>query len=123
MIATLADLVLYPSFVSVLVLLALYVLGQPWWRSWFGRCAALILFTLALVMLRAMLTLWFGADYPGRDLILLLGRLEILAASVIAAGGLVRHLARDWRGAGEPRRPASRTERGPGAPNTPSGVS
>lgn len=113
MVQEVADFVLYPAFVASVALFLGYGLLQPWWKSTFGRCAALLLFSMALMLGRAVLTLWLGTDYPGRDWVLLVGRVEIFAATAVAFLGLAYQVAKDWRG---PRRAGGR----PPAPRSPS---
>jgi hypothetical protein len=97
-----ADLLLYPAFVGTNALLLMYGLLQPWWRTWFGISFILILATMTQMLFRAMLTLWFGMDYPGRSVILLVGRAEVLLAVWIAVIALGRDLRRAWKGPLQP---------------------
>lgn len=96
----LADLALWVALASTSALLLLYGLLQPWWRSWFGIGMVLTLFAVWQMLSRAALTTALGENYPGRDLVLLLGRTEIAVAMTVSAiylgGQLVKDVRATW---------------------------
>lgn len=105
-----ANLTLVVNIVLWVWLLLVYGLlerGGGWLR------VALLLSMVGIVqmLVRALLVLQFGEDYPGRDLLLLLGRLELWVAAAILL--LTLHLARRQT---RRQRATRRTESGPGAP-------
>lgn len=70
--------------------LGFYLVREPWRRSWVGW--TIVLFTVAVlqISIRAVLTEFLGEDYPGRDLVLLVGRLELLISGLVVFVGLLR---------------------------------
>ena len=92
-----ADWFLYPAFAAPLTLAVLYGVLQPWWRTVFGISYMLILLTLVQMCGRALLTLWLGEDYPGRDWVLLAGRVELTFAAIAAIAMFIHYMVKDQR--------------------------
>ena len=78
------NVVLYAAF------LGFYGTREPWRRSWVGWTIMLFAVAILQFSIRAVLTDWLGEEYPGRDLVLLLGRLELLASGALVFVGLLR---------------------------------
>jgi hypothetical protein len=106
-----AEVALYVALASTSALLLLYGFLQPWWRSWFGTALVLTLFAVWQMLSRALVTEHYGTDYPGRDLVLLVGRTEIAIAMTVSAIYLGRLLIRDVRGRWAPDEPPVGPER------------
>lgn len=77
------NVVLWPLFLIV------YGILEPWRRSWFGWAIVLLTVGIAQMTIRAVVTDHFGETYPGRDLVLMLGRLELLASGIALLVGLI----------------------------------
>lgn len=70
-------------------LLLVFGLTEPWRRSWFGWAIVLLTIGILQLSIRALFTLFLGEDYPGRDLVLLFGRLELVVSGIALLIGLV----------------------------------
>lgn len=81
---------LYGNAILWPVFLVVFGLLEPWRRSWFGWAIVLLSIGIAQMTIRAVITSHFGDAYPGRDLVLMVGRLELLASGVALLVGLVQ---------------------------------
>lgn len=114
----LADDILWLSAFVWVWLSAVYILAERS-RGWLRWGLVLTVVGVTQMLLRALLTLRLGADYTGRDWLLLTGRLEILVAGVILAVAL--HRMR-W-GTKRSRRAARMAAEPPPGPREPSAYS
>lgn len=114
----LADDVLWMSAFVWVWLSAVYVFAERS-RGWVRWGLVLTVVGVTQMLLRALITLRFGGEYPGRDWMLLTGRVEILVAGAILAVGL--HRAR-W-GTRRSRQAARMAAESPPGPREPSGYS
>ncbi|GAA1790216.1 hypothetical protein GCM10009795_039900 [Nocardioides hankookensis] len=81
---------LYANALLFATFLLFYSTREPWWRSWFGWTIVLLLAAVLQLSTRAVFTDLYGEDYPGRDLVLLLGRLELFASGTALFVALLR---------------------------------
>jgi hypothetical protein len=88
-VADVADDLLWLSAVVWVWLGAVYIFAERG-SGWLRWGLMLTVVGVAQMILRALATLMFGEDYPGRDWLLLTGRLEILTAGIILAVALHR---------------------------------
>lgn len=70
--------------------LLFYGTREPWWRSWFGWTIVLLLVAIFQLSVRAAITDQLGESYPGRDLVLMLGRLELAVSGLALFVALLR---------------------------------
>lgn len=81
---------LYGNVVLFAVFLVFYLAREPFWRSWIGLTIVLLTVAILQLSVRAVLTVRYGEDYPGRDLVLMLGRFELFVSGVVVFLGLLR---------------------------------
>lgn len=89
MVQEAADNLLWIAAVVWSWLTVVYV-GLERGRTWLRVGLVLTVVGVAQMLLRAAATRTFGSDYPGRDWLLLTGRIEILVAGIILAVALHR---------------------------------
>lgn len=82
--------------VVAVVFLVIFML-EPWWRHQFGRSVMVMTAGIILLSTLGLLTYILGPDYPGREQLVVLGRLAIAIAIVQRTAVLVRERRRDRR--------------------------
>lgn len=82
--------VLYGNVVLYATFLGFYVTREPWRRSWVGWTIVLLAVAILQLSTRAVLTDLLGEAYPGRDMVLLVGRLELFVSGLVVFVGLLR---------------------------------
>lgn len=89
-INTVGDIFATIAFVNLALFVALYATFAPWWRSPYGRSVMALTAVLAAVFGLVVASLWFGVQWPARELI----RAIIFGAVAVSTGQLLRaHLA------------------------------
>jgi hypothetical protein len=66
------DLIFSSSFVPSIIFLVYYIWpksGAQWWKTPVGRMFVISQFSLILVSVAVIMSLTFGQDYPGRDVL------------------------------------------------------
>ena len=85
-----STMLLYGNVIVFATFLLYYGLREPWRRNWFGWAIILLLVGVLQLSVRALFTSAYGEDYPGRELVLMLGRLELFASGLALLVALVR---------------------------------
>lgn len=67
------NLLLGLAIIPSIAFLIVYMSTAKWWKAAIGRMYVLGQAGIVVVSLVVLLSLWFGADYPGRDWIRILG--------------------------------------------------
>jgi hypothetical protein len=94
---TLGDLLATISFINLGLFVVFYAAFSPWWRSPSGRSVMALVAVLAATFGLVVTGLWFGVQWPARELI----RVVIFGAVALASGHLlavnVRQKIAVWR--------------------------
>ncbi|GAW50626.1 MULTISPECIES: putative phage holin [unclassified Nocardioides] len=90
LVVDVSRVLLYGNVLIFATFLVFYGTREPWWRSWFGWTIVLLLAAILQLSVRGLITDLFGEDYPGRDMVLMLGRLELAVSGLALFVALLR---------------------------------
>jgi hypothetical protein len=66
LIKQIGDYGLLSGVIPMLLIAILYLVRSRWWDNWTGRALMMFFCSLGLILLFVVLTLFTGADWPGR---------------------------------------------------------